>query len=366
MQARALGFYANWEREPADYDASHGQGGQLIVTTPLDRGSATMEFPASTVPVVNAEGLLVALFGTLVAGLFGLLLGRMLGEDLRAATADVRALGTETVDARRRLLRMARFPVVARLGLAIARLTGLFRVFARAQERTIEAKNAAARMRGLFFASVSHDLKSPLNAILGFTEIVRRAQPVTPGQLESLNLIERRGRELLALIETILDAARVEAEQLTLVLDPIDAKTVLEQAIVKGRDLGGDHDVQVVVEIAPGLGPLRVDRVRLPRALSTFIAHAMREAQSPAFRVTAGPDGAKRARLEIEVPSAQFSVCQIEAMLDPTSAPGAGAHRGPALALRLGRSIVKLHGGELSLTERPGGGAFVLYLPTEG
>jgi signal transduction histidine kinase len=205
-----------------------------------------------------------------------------------------------------------------------------------------------------------------LNAILGFTEIVRRAQPVTPGQLESLNLIERRGRELLALIETILDAARVEAEQLTLVLDPIDAKTVLEQAIVKGRDLGGDHDVQVVVEIAPGLGPLRVDRVRLPRALSTFIAHAMREAQSPAFRVTAGPDGAKRARLEIEVPSAQFSVSQIEAMLDPTSAPGAGAHRGPALALRLGRSIVKLHGGELSLTERPGGGAFVLYLPTEG
>src|SRR5687768_18048631 len=54
-------------------------------------------------------------------------------------------LGTETVDARRHLLRMARFPIVARLGLAIARLTGLFRVFARAQERTIEAKNAAAR-----------------------------------------------------------------------------------------------------------------------------------------------------------------------------------------------------------------------------
>lgn len=365
VQARALGFYAYWQRDPFEYGIEHGKGGQLIVTTPLDRGSARMEFPASTVAVVNAQALLVAGIGTLIAGLLGLLLGRMLGEDLRAATTDVRALGTETVHARRHLVRMARFPIVARLGLAIARLTGIFRVFARAQERTIEAKNAAARMRGLFFASVSHDLKSPLNAILGFTEIVRRAQPVTPGQAESLELIERRGRELLALIETILDAARVEAGQLTLVLDSVDVKTVLEQSILKGRDLGGDRGVEVVVEIAPGLAPLRVDRVRLPRALATFVAHALREAQSPALRLTVTPDGPERVRVEVEVPNEFFSVSEIEAMLDPTSAPGQSAHRGLALALRLGRSIVELHQGELALAERPGGGAFVLHLPTE-
>ena len=50
-------------------------------------------------------------------------------------------------------------------------------------------------MRGLFFASVSHDLKSPLNSILGFTEIVRRSEFSTEGQEESLAVIERSGRE---------------------------------------------------------------------------------------------------------------------------------------------------------------------------
>jgi signal transduction histidine kinase len=366
VQARALGFYAYSERDPAEYGVAHGKRGQLIVTTPLDNGSAIMEFPASTVAVLNAQALLVAVLGTLIAGLLGLWLGRILGEDLRAATADVRALGMESViEGSRPLVHHARFPIVARLGLAIARLTGLFRVFARAQERAIAARNAAARMRGLFFASVSHDLKSPLNAILGFTELVRRAQPVTPGQEESLDLIERRGRELLALIETILDAARVEAGQLTLVLDSIDVATVLDQTLQKARDLGGERDVQAVVEIMPGVGVLRADRVRLPRALATFVAYAMRVAESPTLRVVATAEG-DRLRLEVEVPNDGFNVAEIDAMLDPSRAPTAGVHRGLALALRLGRSIVELHQGAIALSKRPGGGAFVLHLPAEG
>lgn len=367
VQARALGFYAHFYREPSEYSVEHGKGGQLIVTTPLDGGSATMEFPASTVAVLNAQALLVAVAGTLIAGLLGLWIGRILGEDLRAATADVRALGTETViEGRRPLVHRARFPIVARLGLAIARLTGLFRVFARAQERAIAARNAAARMRGLFFASVSHDLKSPLNAILGFTELVRRAQPVTPGQAESLDLIERRGRELLALIETILDAARVEAGQLTLLLDSVDVETVVEQTVLKARDLGGDRDVQAVVEIAPGVGSLRADRVRLPRALATFVAYAMREAQSPTLRLVVAREAEGRVRFEVEVPNDRFDMAEVDALFDPSSAPRAGAHRGLALALRLGRSIVELHQGAISLSKRPGGGAFVLHLPAEG
>ena len=130
-------------------------------------------------------------------------------------------------------MRAARFRMVARLGQAIEQLAGRFHVFAKAQERSIHARQAAARMRGLFFASVSHDLKSPLNAILGFTELVRRTE-LSPGQLESLDLIDRRGRELLALIETILDAARVEAGQLSLLLEAAEVTALLEEASIKG------------------------------------------------------------------------------------------------------------------------------------
>lgn len=367
LQARALGFYAYSQKDSEDYRVERGRAGRLTVTMPLDRGSASVEFTGSTATVVSPRALLVALVATAVAALLGMLIGRALNEDLSSATRDVRELGTEAVmEGGRRVVRSARFHAVAQLGSAIARLAGRFRVFARAQERSIDARNAAARTRGLFFASVSHDLKSPLNAILGFTELVRRAQFITLGQAESLSVIERRGRELLALIETILDAARVEAGQLTLVLDSVQADSVIEQAVQKGRDLTDGRDVQVVLEIAPNLPKFRVDRVRLSRALATFIAYAMREATTPALRIAAGLESPKAMRIEIEVPSERFRETDLSGLLKPPDAPGAAEHRGLALALRLGRSIVELHGGTVAPVRRAGVGAFALVLPLAG
>jgi signal transduction histidine kinase len=367
LQARALGFYAYSQKDSEEYRVERGRAGQITVTMPLDRGSASVEFSGSTATVLRPEGLLVALFATAIAALLGALVGRALSEDLENATRDVRELGTEAVlEGGRRVVSSARFHVVAQLGSAIARLAGRFRVFARAQERSIDARNGAARMRGLFFASVSHDLKSPLNAILGFTEVVRRAQFIRLGQAESLAVIERRGRELLALIETILDAARVEAGQLTLVLDAVEAALVVEQAVQKGRDLTDGRDVQVVLEIAAGVPKLRVDRERLSRALATFVAYALREATAPSLRIALSPEGPGRVRLEIEVPSERYDERDLSGLLKPPDAPGAAEHRGLALALRLGRSIVELHGGSVEPARRAGIGVFSLLLPAAG
>jgi signal transduction histidine kinase len=366
VQARALGFYAYSSSESEEYRVDHGKGGRLTVTTPLDVGSATMEFKSSTVGVLSPAVLLLALLSSAVAGGFGLIAGRALAQDLRVATREVRELGTEAVmTGGTSVVWSARFGMVARLGLAIGTLAARFRVFAQAQERSIEARDAAARMRGLFFASVSHDLKSPLNAILGFTELVRAGGHTTQGQAESLALIERRGRELLALIETILDAARVDAGQLTLVVETADPKALLDEAIAKARDLEGERDVQIVVEIAPGVSSLRVDRVRLARALATFLAYAVRDSEAPSLRVMLGPEPLGIARVDVEVPSENFSVPRFEALLDPTRAPGATEHRGLALALRLGRSIVEAHGGSIEVTLRGGVGRFSIFLPTE-
>src|SRR4051812_6086644 len=180
LQARALGFYAYSQAESEEYRVARGRAGRITLTMPLDHGSASVEFASSTAAVVSPLGLLVALIAVAVAALLGVVIGRALSEDLTNATRDVRELGTEAVmEGGRRVVSSARFHVVAQLGSAIARLAGRFRVFAHAQERSIEARNAATRARGLFFASVSHDLKSPLNAILGFTELVRRAQFIT-------------------------------------------------------------------------------------------------------------------------------------------------------------------------------------------
>jgi signal transduction histidine kinase len=350
---------------PDEYRVEHGIDGAVKVVTPLDEGSAEVRFVGSVVGVLSASFVLVALLGTIIAAGLGIAVGQVLAEDLRAAIRDVRLLGTDAViSGGTRVVRAARFRVVARLGRAIERLAARFGVFAKAQERAISARKAAARMRGLFFASVSHDLKSPLNAILGFTELVRKGESLSPGQSESLSLIDRRGRELLALIETILDAARVDAGQLSLVLDHCDVRQLLGEAVAKGKDLGGDRGVEIFAEVADDVYSLRVDRVRMPRALATFIGHAVRVSESAAVHVQVVSE-LDAVRFDVEVPGSRVDAQKLEALLDPSPALGPSEHRGLALGLRLARSVVELHGGSVAVTPLSGRGAvFSLSMPT--
>lgn len=365
-QAAMLGFEAHVSRHRAGkYRVERGEDGIVQLVMPLDRGTARVRFSGSTIGVLSGESLLITLLSVVIAALFGIVLGGALSKDLKNATRGVRLLGTDAViSGGTRVVRPARFRLVAELGRAIERLAERFRVFARAQERAINAREAAARMRGLLFASVSHDLKSPLNAILGFAELVRQREPLSAGQAESLEMIHHRGRELLAIIETILDAARVEAGQLTLLRELVSVNDLIGDAIQKGRDLGGDAPVEVVGEVAEGTRPIAVDRVQLGRALATFVGHALRTAERAPVRVRAAPGSRSTLRIEVEVPSSAFTARQLEAMLNPTQKPGESAHRGLALGLALARSIVLLHGGRVRVADDGARGArFCVTLP---
>ncbi len=358
--AERLGFNARVHQRRANYLVSRQSEGRVSLVAPLDAGSAEVRFHGSTVSVLGTEPFIVAILAIAAAAGIGIVLARMLSNDLRTANLGVRMLGTDAALEGTRVMKPAQFWAVAELGRAIELLAQRFRQFAHAQERSIEAKESATRMRGLFFASVSHDLKSPLNAILGFAELVRRSEELTPEQAESLELIVRRGRELLALIETILDAARVEAGQLTLVKEREDIEDLLAFAIEKGKDLSSNSDVIVLSEISEGLPQIYCDRTRLAQALATFIGHARRSAVRPSMRVRAGvrlptqrpqPNLYKqKLRIDIEIPSPRFTAQELEAMLDPERQPG--QHRGLALGLRLARSIVEHHGGRVRVTGR--------------
>jgi signal transduction histidine kinase len=358
-RGRELGFDARLRSDAQGYAVTRGEDGIVTVVTPLDDGSAEVRFLGTTEGVLGLSFLGLALMVTALSGWLGTMLGTALGRDLRAATRDVRDLGTEAVlSGGTRVVRAARFRMVARLGRAIEQLAGRFRIFAKAQERSIEARQAAARMRGLFFASVSHDLKSPLNAILGFTELVRRTE-LSHGQIESLDMIDQRGRELLALIETILDAARVEAGQLSLVLDAAEVPALLEEAGLKGIDLASSPEVIVMPSWDARLPLVRVDPVRIPRALATFIAHSLRSMTSGELRVH-GSAVAGGVRIDIELPRPDPD---LETLLKPNPKRAETQHRGLALGLRLARSVVELHGGSVEIGDRGGVPAVSVLLP---
>ncbi|MEO5731095.1 MAG: HAMP domain-containing sensor histidine kinase, partial [Byssovorax sp.] len=321
--------------------------GQLVVVTPLSRGQAVIRFSAELTPEDTSLAVVVALFAVLIAGALGGLFGRALVDDIVLATRSLQLLGTESVlrGSGARIARPARFAVVESLGRAIEELTARFRVFAAAQERALDIRAAAQRMRGLLFASVSHDLKSPLNAILGFAELVAQ-EPLTVAQRESLQLITRRGRELLALIETILDAARVEAEQLTLMPRPTEVRRLVADGLRKARELSGDMDTPTAVEVADGLPWVSADPAYAPRALAVIIAHALRVAANDPrakivrVRAVAGPPVGELARSDRVVINVEYGSRELEngelERLFARQATGRG--QGLTLGLSLARS----------------------------
>lgn len=332
--------------------------GQLMMVTPLEQGQAVIRFSAELTPEDTSAAVAVGLLAVLIAGALGGLFGRALGADLVLATRSVQALGNESVlrGGGARIARPARFAVVESLGRAIEELTARFRVFAAAQERALDIRAAAQRMRGLLFASVSHDLKSPLNAILGFAELVGQ-EPLTVAQRESLQLITRRGRELLALIETILDAARVEAEQLNLHARPTDVRRLVGEALRKARELCGELDTPIAVEIADGLPHVPADPAYATRALAVIIAHALRVAGAdPSAKVVRlravatppipGVPRSERVVIEVEYGSRELENGELERLF---ARQATGRGQGLTLGLSLARSVIELHGGAVDV-----------------
>jgi signal transduction histidine kinase len=365
-RATELGFPAQIASPDARYGVIVESDGIAELTTPLDSGSARVRFSSSTVGVLGLAPVVVSLLAAVGAAVLGFLLGNLLSTDLYFATRGVRMLGTNPGlgATGAGVIQRARLRVVAELFEAIERLADRFAVFAQAQEDAISARATATRTRGLFFASVSHDLKSPLNSILGFTQLVS-LEPLTKGQVESLHAIHSRARELLALIETILDAARVEEGQLSLAGEEVQFSTLFTGAVQKASELSADYPVQIFEEFESQLPPLLIDRVRVQRAVATLIAYSVRTNRGGKMWIRAEREAHDRLRVDIDVPSPEHSPRELEAMLSTHSDQERREHRGLALGLRLARSVVKLHGGAVRVVDRGKKGAmFCVSLPT--
>ena len=372
--ARVLGFALRPEQRAMRYVIERGDDGMVALTTPLDEGAAHIRFRTTAVRPIAGGDVAIAVFAVAVAAAIGLSMGRSLSRDLSQATERVRLLRTEAV------LRgeepspvPMRYTQVAALNNAIDILAGRFRIFARAQERAIEARAAARKLRSLLFASVSHDLRSPLNSILGFAGLVRQ-KPLSPPQRESLGFIEQSGRELLALIETILDMAKIEAGRMTLVRTHVSLGLAVADAMRRSRLLAAARPLEFEVDVADGLPRIVGAESRLTQAISAIIWYSARYGEP-----IVSPDGTvqpidiqvkERAGemgilIEIEAPSSQVPPDELQDLL--ASGPRSDGRRrygGLTLGLGLARSIIGLHRGTLNVKRTSRGTAlFEVKLP---
>ena len=366
-EARAHGLQVALDRDPAAFTKVHTEDGDTVLIVPLDAGHAIMRFATTRQSPVTGVYLFLALVACALASILGARLGQSFTSDLLIATREVRATGVQDVIRGTRVTREPRFQSVASLLDAIDELGGIFREFAAAQEKSIVARAAAERMRGLFLASISHDLKGPLNSILGLSELVRRS-PLSEGQQESLAIIEQRGRELLTLIQTILDSARAEASELDLAPELTMVGDVVMSAVLDAKDLAVGTGVEIVGEIQPGVPRLFVDSTRIIQAITAVIMSAVRFSEKGAVHVRAAipEDVANKLRVDVESAGRGVPSEELEKVFEAFKYADRARRMGSlGLGLSLARSIVELHGGTIEVEEMTGGGAgFHVWLPT--
>jgi two-component system CheB/CheR fusion protein len=242
-----------------------------------------------------------------------------------------------------------------------------------------ELAESANRAKSTFLASISHDLRTPLNAIAGYTELVAMGirGPVTAEQLQDMARIKRSARHLLALINDILNFAKVEAGQLDFRMVDVDVVPITremgELMATQLSERSLDFELSGCDADANSTAVARADPERLRQILLNLLTNAVKYT-TPAGRVgmdcaTSGRDGGGEDSVRITVwdTGPGIAVEQQEHIFEPfvqidrglTSPPPDGV----GLGLAISRDLARGMGGDLTVESAPGHGSrFTLTL----
>ena len=245
-----------------------------------------------------------------------------------------------------------------------------------AQERALRAAlrqaEIANRMKASFLAAMSHELKTPLNAVLGFSEMIRDEVlgPVgQPAYRDYADDIHKSGTRLLSVINDVLDVSRLEGEALILEARDEAFADIAESAIKLARGL--THDQRHITVTAPdGMPPLHVDPRRLSQALGNLLANALKFTPGSGDIILAAhpePDGG--VAVTVSDTGIGMAAETVAAALEPfRQLDGSLARRfeGAGLGLSIAKALVELHGGSLEIRSALGEGTTVtLDLPPQ-
>ena len=240
-------------------------------------------------------------------------------------------------------------------------------------QRAKDLAESASRAKGDFLANMSHEIRTPLNAVIGLTRLSLETEPA-PALHRYLGKIDLSARTLLALINDILDLARIEAGKLELRREPLELTTVLERVRVMVEQPAADKGLDLHIEPPPeSVGTLVGDELHLTQVLLNLVGNAVKFTPrgSVTLRVQVQAEDAHGLRLEFAVTDTGIGIPE-ERLADLFEAftqvdtSSTRSHRGSGLGLTISARLVALMGGRLQVASTAGEGSrfwFSLPLP---
>jgi PAS domain S-box-containing protein len=228
-------------------------------------------------------------------------------------------------------------------------------------ERAKIAADKANLAKSDFLSSMSHELRSPLNAILGFAQLLESASPLpSPSQKASIDQILQAGWYLLELINEILDLALIESGKLSLSLEPISLTEVLTdcKAMIEPQALRGD--IRLIFPLAGSRLFVSADRTRLKQVLVNLLSNAIKYNRAGGtVEVTCGTSAAGRTQVSCRDTGAGLSPEQVAQLFQPFNRLGqeGGATEGTGIGLVVSKRLVELMGGDIGAESTVGVGS---------
>jgi signal transduction histidine kinase len=248
---------------------------------------------------------------------------------------------------------------------------------ARLKDAIVEIAELRARdsLKTQFLANISHDLRTPLTAVITHAEILRDGilGDLSPQQLESIRGIISGGRQLLNQVGEILTYARGAANQLTLVPTRFAIRDVLEQVSALNESLLKRKLLSLSVESEPSLPRVMADREKIAHIVGNLLGNAIE------FTTSGGRVWVRASRRQIDgsaailvevgdsglgiAPEHHELIFREFAQVDSTPSR---AHHGTGLGLTIARKLVELHGGRIWLESELGAGSrFFFTIPID-
>jgi PAS domain S-box-containing protein len=237
---------------------------------------------------------------------------------------------------------------------------------ARVAKRESERAN---RAKSEFLSRMSHDLRTPLNAVLGFAQLLE-TESLTASQLDSVSQILRGGRHLLELINEVLDIARIEAGQLSLSPEAVPVAAVIQLVVDFLTPLGLPRRITVHADVDPNdTIHVRADQQRLRQVLLNLVGNAVKyNHEGGAVRVTCATQADGRVLISVTNTGMGIPAHKLPLLFRPFERLGAeqGPVEGTGLGLAVSKALTEAMGGTIGVRSDPESGTtFWIELPEQ-
>jgi signal transduction histidine kinase/HPt (histidine-containing phosphotransfer) domain-containing protein/ActR/RegA family two-component response regulator len=256
-------------------------------------------------------------------------------------------------------------------GLVLSMLAHQRRQAARQRQLAQQAAVAAdaARAKSAFLANISHEMRTPLNALLGVADLLADS-PLTAEQRQHVQVFRESGRALHELINDLLDLSKIEADRLQLELQPFSLQRSLRHLGALMRPRAEGKGLRLRLDLAGDLpdGVLG-DRQRLEQGLMNLVGNAIKFTHQGEVRLSVRHDPAHAGQILFEVADTGIGIApsKLETVFEPFAQADGSITRvygGTGLGLALTRSVAERMGGSVQVSSTPGvGSVFALRLP---